>query len=102
MEDQMENQDSGQKTVGPLDHWWTEGQLCFKFGLKVHDGGRSPVISSWIRRGLKYALIGRRRFFFETYVDDFLKEMAEEDRHESLSKPRSEKTGTTEASSDEF
>ncbi len=96
----MENQN--QTITGPLDHWWTEAQLCAKFDLTVHDGGRSPVISSWIRRGLKYALIGRRRFFFETYVDDFLKEMAEEDRHESLSKPRTEKTGTIDGSSDEF
>lgn len=99
----MENQNSNSQTItGPLDHWWTEAQLCAKFELRVHDAGRSPVISSWIRRGLKYALIGRRRFFFEAYVDAFLKEMAEEDRHESLGKSPTQKKSTVESNSDEF
>ena len=97
----MEIQNNSQVT-GPLDHWWTEAQLCGKFELKIHEAGRSPIISSWIRRGLKYALIGRRRYFFEGYVDEFLKQMAEEDRHESLSKPRTEKTEAIDSSPDEF
>lgn len=97
----MENQHGGQVT-GPLDHWWTEAQLCDKFELKIHDGGRSPVISSWIRRGLKYALIGRRRYFFETYVDEFLREEAQRDKEEVLNSQRRKKKPVVETSSDEF
>lgn len=40
-------------------------------GLEQPKSGKSRVISSWIRQGLKYTEISERRYFFEEDLVDF-------------------------------
>jgi hypothetical protein len=52
---------------------WTELELCERFNLPANvKTGQSRVVGNWIKRGMPHTVIGRRRYFSEPDIVEFL------------------------------
>jgi hypothetical protein len=59
-----------------LEELITEDDLIEKFGL-AEKGGRSRIISGWIRKGLKHIEISGKRLFREEDIVNFFDKLLE-------------------------
>ena len=55
-----------------LDQIWSEKDLCERLDLPLTGSGRSRILSSWVRDGLKYIKKSDKRYFFENDVIQYL------------------------------
>lgn len=55
-----------------LETIWTEAELADKFGLPVSKTGKCTTVGNWSRGGLKAIRIGKRRYYCEDDVVEFL------------------------------
>ena len=55
-----------------LDQVWSEKDLCARLDLPMTESGRSRVLGSWVREGLRCVEKSEKRYFFEHDVLAFL------------------------------